>query len=113
MRTCVGVSQECIRLLVDAFAVDVNVKDNAGRTPMATLVLRHKSSRAGVGPHAREKIAMLESLGPMPPSASMLLDDTVRCRGGCASLPPCPSHALCTQFVCVACVAVRDMCCCA
>jgi hypothetical protein len=54
--------QECIRLLVDVFAADVGCKDNAGRTAMATLVLRHKSMRPGIGPHAAKKLQLIESL---------------------------------------------------
>ena len=54
--------QECVRLLVDAFAADVNAKDNAGRTPMATLIARHRSQRPGIGPHAAMKLQIIDGL---------------------------------------------------
>ena len=56
------VAQECVRALVDSFAADVNAKDNAGRTPMATLVSRHRAHRPGVGPHAAKKLAVIDDM---------------------------------------------------
>lgn len=53
---------ECVRMLVDVFAADVNMKDNAGRTAMSTLVARHKTQRAGIGPHAAKKLELIDSL---------------------------------------------------
>ncbi len=54
--------QECIRSLVDAFAADVNAKDSAGRTPMASLIARHKAQRPGVGAHAASKLHIIDAL---------------------------------------------------
>ncbi len=62
--------QECIRLLVDAFAADVSAVDNAGRTAMATLVSRHKTHRPGVGAHAAKKLEIIESLAARAAAAS-------------------------------------------
>jgi hypothetical protein len=53
---------ECVRMLVDVFAADVNMKDNAGRTAMSTLVARHKTQRAGIGPHAARKLELIDTL---------------------------------------------------
>ena len=47
---------------MDSFAADVNAKDNAGRTPMATVISRHKAQRPGVGPHAAMKLQLIDTL---------------------------------------------------
>lgn len=87
---------------MDVFAADVGAKDNAGRTAMATLLLRHKSMRPGVGPHAAKKLELIESFSSTMQALEegsgedddSGLDDTTPRRGGASSRLGDAAHAL-------------------